>query len=394
MWTLFKIINLWWLLTSTFAWPMLALPLMPLLVLTNAGMLISMSFLPIRFKIDAKSGWVLLAILGVTLWSMWLDGWSAGLMTAMQYLPALYLMQLPYEYLKDLLKFTTKWYAILLIPALLLYWLLLFTTLPSAGTFTHSDYPPYTNYIFYIKTTENRGLFERFNAFFLEPGHQAILDTFLIVANRFNFKKCPWLFVLVLGVIFSFSLAGYLLSAIGFILLKVNSLMKFLAVAASITAISVGAYLWSGGDNALNELIISRMERDESGGIKGNNRFFNNTDYEYDKAIGTKYFWIGVKTKANMALIGGAGYKIYILYYGMIGTILAFLLYLSLIPSRPDYRYTISFFILIVLCFLQRAYPFWYSWLFPFVAGIYIAKDEKDRETTTGTVLNQKYIAQ
>ena len=93
-----------------------------------------------------------------------------------------------------------------------------------------------------------------------------------------------------------------------------------------------------------------------------------------------------------MDLISGAGYKIYILYYGMVGLILVFLFYLSVIPSHPDKRYTISFFILISLCFMQRDYPFWYSWLFPYVVGIYIAKYERMRQIEAETESTQEYI--
>lgn len=389
MWTIFKIVNIWWLLTSTYAWPMLSVPLLLLLIVANAGFIISLSFQPIKFSFDSKTGWILLAIAGLTIWSTWLDGWSNGLMTALQALPVLYLIQLPYEYLKDLLKFTTKWYAILLIPGLLLYWITLFISLPSFGTFEHEGYLPYNNYIFYIQSTFDIFRMARFNGFFLEPGHLAIVSTFLMMANHFDFKKCPWLIVMGISILFSLSLAGYLLALIGFLMIKVNSIGRGLITLGAVGAVVAGALMWDGGDNTLNEMIISRLEYDESDGIKGNNRFFNNTDYEFDRAVGTKYFWTSVKGHSNMKLISGAGYKIYILYFGMIGTILVLLFYLSLIPSHPDYRYTISFFILISLCFMQRAYPFWYSWLFPYVVSIYIARDDKARRIET----KQEYIS-
>ncbi len=381
MWTIFKIVNLWWLLTSTFAWPMLGLPMLLLLIVANFGMVISLSFQPIKITIDTKTGLVIIAILGLTLWHTWLDGLATGIMIALQYMPVLYLMQLPYEYLKDLLKFTTKWYAILLIPGLILYWITLSIPLPSFGTFEHDDYPPYDNYLFYIKSTYNDLRMARYNSFFLEPGHQAIVSSFLLMANRFEFKKCRWLIVNVVAIIFSLSLAGYLLTLIGYLLLKINSIGKGLLTLGIAGAIVGGALLWDGGDNTLNEMIIARMEYDKTKGIEGNNRFFNNTDYAFDRAVGTRYFWTSVKGHANMSLIGGAGYKIYILHYGMVSAIFVLLLYLGVIPPRPNVRYTISFLILIILCFMQRAYPYWYSWLFPYVVGIYLAKEDKQAAT-------------
>ena len=380
MWIIFKAANLFLVLASTYLWMTSLLPRPVIFLGVNVIMLITLGMLPFKVELGMKNGLVLLATVGLTLWSTFTDGWSTGLLTFMMYLPAQYLLVLPYEYKKDLLAFVTKWYAIPLAISLCIYWMLFFIDLPSFGRFVHPIYKPFTNYIFFIKTTFDYGIFERFNAFFLEPGHQALLSTFMLMANKFDFKKQPLLLVLVVAILFSFSLAGYLLMTIGFLMLKVNTLPKFLGAAGALTGVVVGAMVVSGGDNALNELIISRLEYDESSGIKGNNRFFNDTDYVYDKAVDTRYFWLGVKGKANMELISGAGYKIYILNYGMVGTLLAFAFYLSVIPSRPARRYTISFLLLIIICFMQRAYPFWYSWIFPYVVGIYVAKGEQEEK--------------
>lgn len=378
MWILFKIVSFFWLLASTYMWPTSLLSPGPLMLLVNALMILCLSMLPVKIRIDGRLGLVIAAIVGLVLWSMWIDGPVMGFVTLLQYMPVLYLIQLPYEYLKDLLGFSTKWLAILLIPGLLLYWVMLVIDLPSFGQFVHPIYKPYDNYIFYIKTTFDYGLFERFNAFFLEPGHLAMLCSFMMLANKFRFMECKWLFVLALCVVFSFSLAGYLLSLIGFILVKINSVPKAVCVIAVVAALVVGAQQIAGGDNALNELIVSRLEYDESKGITGNNRFYNNTDFEYEKAIKKGDLMQGVADKANMELVGGAGFKIYILKYGLIGVALALLFYLSLIPANADYRYTISYLIVLALCFMQRSYPYWYSWMFPYITGIYIAKYEKE----------------
>ncbi len=380
MWNLFKLTNLFWLLSSTYIWITSTFNQGPILIVVNLLMVVCLGMMPIKFKFDALLGRVMAAIILIGLWFLWIDGPVMGLITILMYLPVIWLLQLPFEYKEELLRFTTKWYAILLIPALLTYWLALFISLPSLGQFVHPNYVPYTNYGFYIKTTWDTGFLVRFNAFFLEPGHQALLSTFILIANRYRFKTCPWLWVLVVSIIFSFSLAGYLLATTGYILLKVNTVIKAMIVGV-IGAMVVGfAINWSGGENAMNDLIIKRLEQDESKGIKGNNRVDQNTDHTFAKAVKNHDLWMGVKEKTNMKLIAGAGYKIYIINYGLIGAFLALILYLSIIPSRPDYRYTIAFLIVLILCFMQRAYPAWYSWLFPYVTGIYIAKGEKDRK--------------
>lgn len=377
MWLVFKLTNLFWLLASTYFWVTALLPIGPLLVVVNAAMLISLGMLKFDINLNRQVGMTAAFILAISMWFMYVDGIMMGATTLLMYLPALYLIILPDEYKADLLKFSTKWYAILLIPALLEYWATLIIDIPSIGMFNHPNYVPYTNYGFFIKTTWDTGMLVRFNAFFLEPGHQALLSTFILMANQFRMFECKWLWILVISVFFSFSLAGYLLAAFGYVLLKIRSVVHIVIGALLMIILVIAAQNFSGGENALNDLIISRLERDESSGIKGNNRFAGNTDFEFDRALKSGDVWVGIKDKTNMDLIAGAGYKIFIIGYGLIGTILALGIYLSCIPSHPNYRFVLSFLIVLILCFLQRAYPAWYSWLFPYITGIYIASSEK-----------------
>lgn len=364
---------------STYWWLTSTLNQGPLIIAINVIMIVCMGMLPIKIQLDAQTGRVMALIILISLWTTWIDGAIMGLITFMMYLPALYLLQLPYEYKKELLEFSTKWYAILLIPALLIYWMTFVTGVPSIGTFVQPGYKPFDNHVFYLETTREFETLRRFNAFFIEPGHQALLSTFLIIANRYRFRECRWLWVLLIAVLFSFSLAGYLLLGLGYLLLNVNTLLKA-AVVGTIGAVLFGlASSWAGGDNAVNELILKRLEQDDSKGIKGNNRFNESTDFTFARAARNGELWMGIKDKVNLEIIEGAGFKIYVINYGIIGVILAFLLYLSLVPSDPDYRYTIAYIIILCLCFIQRSYPTWYSWLFPYIIGIYLAKGDKER---------------
>lgn len=374
MWTIFKLTNLFCILVTAYIWFTSTLPIGPLLLILNVVMLISLTFLPIQFKFNKQMGRILFSLLLLVLWTIYNTSAAMGLVSAIMYLPVFYLLLLPRDYQADLLQFVTKWFAILLIPSLLIYWAALLIPLPSFGKFIHPTYVPFTNYLFYIKTTWDSGFIVRFNAFFLEPGHLAMPCVFLMMANRFDFKKNPWLIVLLISVIFSFSLAGYVLTFIGFSLLKVNTIGKGIAVLVFVIGFILIVQNLSGGDNSVNQLIVERLQYDESKGIKGNNRYFNNTDFEYDKALKSGDYWIGVSHKANMKLIGGAGIKIYILKFGLIGVILVTLLYLSMIPPHPNIHYTLSFLFIVALCFVQNAYPGWYSWLLPYVLGLNLAR--------------------
>lgn len=376
MWKTFKITNLICILVSSYFWMTSVIPMTPMMILLTLVMIVCLNSLPIQLKFDMRTGISFLLYVLLVLWSIFSRGLGMGLVFASLYLPVFCLVQLPREYQADLLKFVTKGIAILLIPALLLYWITLFIDLPGFGTFVHPDYPPYTNYIFFIKTTFDYGFFQRFNAFFLEPGVVSMVSLFLIIANKFDLRNNPWLWVLLTAIVFSFSLAGYLLTLTAIALFKVNTLTKGLAFITVLLVMVIAIQNIGGGDNALNELILERLEYDESKGIKGNNRYSNNTDYAFDKAMDSGDYLFGVFDKQNMDLISGSGIKIYILRYGAIGMIIVLALYLSLIPPHPNWPYTLKFLFILMVCFIQNAYPEFYSWLFPYVLGLRINSRE------------------
>lgn len=365
-------------MTSTSAWPMSLYNQGPILIVIDALLMIVMSNLPIKINLNRRLAFLLIAIVALVVWSNFVNGPVYGVITFLQFLTVLILIQLPYEYLKDLLYFTIKWFAILLIPSLLIYWALFFVNLPSFGTFVHPVYVPFDNYIFYIRTTWDNGIFTRFNAFLLEPGHLALLCTFLTLAARYNFKQNKWLYILGISTLFSFSLAGYLLYSIGYLLLKINSVTKAAITGLALAVLVIAAIQLGGGENAINKLILERLERDEHSGIKGNNRFTDSTDFIYEQAVEKGNAWTGVKNSTNMKNVQGAGYKIFVIQNGFIGIILAFIFYILVIPSDPDYRYTICYLIVLSLCFIQRSAPETYHWLYPYVTGIYLAKYRKE----------------
>lgn len=389
MWNLFKIINFIWLLTSTNAWFCSTLPFTAMLFLANAAMMICMSFLPFQIKIDRVVGRAMLAILGIVVWTSIVEGFVMGLIMLMSYLPAVMLTILPIDYQKDLLRFITKWLALMVGIGFIEYLFALVADPPSIGMFVHPNYQPFINYGFYIKNTYDFGTFQRFNAFFLEPGHLAMLSSFLIIANAFKFKKNPYCIILLVAVIFSFSLAGYLLLFTGWGLFWIKTMKRAIFTGIALTAAITFVVSWNMGDNAVNELIISRLEYDEEKGIKGNNRFTNETDFVYQKGQKKGWNWVGMKEHANLELIDGAGFKIFVLKNGWIGVIFALLFYLSVIPPACNIRYTSIFVAVIVLCFTQRAYPYTYTWLFPYILGIYTSRnlpglDDMEDEEDTG----------
>lgn len=301
------------------------------------------------------------------------------------YIQALYLYILPRKRKIDLLHFITKIYSIILGISIIVYLSTYVINIPSIGSFKAGDldfYPLYDNYVFFVKTRLYNNFTYRFNGPFLEPGHQAMISGLLLFANKFDFKNNKLLWIPLIGILISFSLAGYVILVLSYILLFVKSIVK---VVASLIIFLVFNYIvtdvWNGGDNPVNVLIFERLEYDEEKGISGNNRTGKVTDDYFEQNIKDGKFLLGTRdAKGDDKRIIGAGYKVYLLQNGLIALLLVVLLYRLLINPKCNKRYGFAFFILICCIFMQRAYPTWYSWLLPYTlgCGIYLKNVKYD----------------
>ena len=65
--------------------------------------------------------------------------------------------------------------------------------------------------------------------------------------------------------------------------------------------------------------------------------------------------------------IGGAGYKMYLLENGLLGTILALIGYLLILKKAVDKRFVRFFLLLYIVAFLQRSWPTTHIWLYIFI---------------------------
>lgn len=374
IWNVFKFTNLIWLLLSSYMWIAFFLPPRTPILVVNAIMIMCIPLLGFKITNNHKvmASGIILILIAIYFASIY-HLLSYGVVMLLTYLPALILVLLPRGYKINLLEYITKWYAILLMGSMVIYLITLISQLPPPfGVFIAPNdfYEPFYNYGLYLKYTSRYYDITRFNAFFLEPGHQAIVSFFILMANKLDIKKNIYTITLLVAILLSVSLAGYILLAIGLVCLKFSNIKKLLQVAAMLGVIFIGVQIWNGGDNVINEKIISRLSYDENKGISGNNRFFESTDYLFDVMIRDGYLLTGMREKANEDEIGGAGYKIFILQNGLIAAVLVFAFYYSLIPPNANRQYALSFLFIIFLCFLQRAYPGWYSWLLPFTLGV------------------------
>lgn len=317
-----------------------------------------------------------LLIIVLTIWSYLTVTPSYGFLTFFTYLPAIALFNLSRREKQNTLQFVTKWFSIWMALSLGIYLLTRVINITAPlGTFIIQDndfYPPFRNYLFFIENTHFlNSLLYRFNGPFLEPGHLATVCSLLLLANKFNFKENKCLWIILSCVLLSFSLAGYVLTSLGYVLIKLKNWKYVISIAflTSILYLFVTVF-WNGGDNPVNTTVVERLEFDPKKGIVGNNRTTERTDAYFKRLNENGQLWTGIGSIEKNNKIVGAGYKIYLIRYGIISTIFIFLFYYKLIPKYANKRYAYIFLFILIASFMQRAYPHWYSWILSFTLGV------------------------
>lgn len=279
------------------------------------------------------------------------------------------------------LEFIFKWYAILLVPSIILYLISLFYEPPSLGTLEQGNkilgYHPYKNYLLYALPTSSNYRF-RFNGPFLEPGHLGMMSAFLLLASGFRLNN--WRTWVIGGaVLLSFSLAGYVLIFIAYIFsrfyqgkISFQWVVFFLAL---IFFVYLFVTFYNGGDNYVNEKIFARLETDEEKGFVGNNRAFGQIPLYYEMMWSntkTMLFGYDRSTMQWLAEHGsrGTGFVMSMVSHGIIGTAVSVLFYFVYCFFCKKRKFAVLALAFVCLMFWQRSYPFWFSWIVCFVYGI------------------------
>jgi hypothetical protein len=247
------------------------------------------------------------------------------------------------------------------------------------------------NYYFFVKSAKAQSIeiLPRFCSFFLEPGHLASTCCFFIFINKFNIRQW-YVLLMILAVILSFSLAGYVLliiSLISYLQLYGKHFKRNLIVCLSIL---IGIWMFfqsfNDGNNVVNERIISRLIF-EDGEMVGNNRFSMLFEKKFQKLIKTEDVYFGAQRHLSKIdykynwMDGSAGWKRCIAMYGIIGTFLILIFYLSYLLSIWSYS-GFLFFIIFFIANCIRDYPLREYWLYTYLLAIPILQRQyKDFKT-------------
>lgn len=283
----------------------------------------------------------------------------------------------------DLFHWLSKWLAILL--ALSTFWWILYlcgVNLPHTEQHLPWDRNSYgyryLNYgLFILIQDMNPWVLPepvpRFCSFFLEPGHVGTIMVFLLYANGFTMRR--WVNVVYwIVIILTFSAAAYTLLVTGLVLYgifrydgSVRGVMGRIRVIFS-ALLMVGIFLlmtlnFNGGDNVINDIIIGKLTRD-TGAING--RFSNEVNRLFDDMLQDGRLWFGL---GAVELKYSAGYKVYMIMNGIVGTMLTLLAYFKILQTHFS-RLGLGMLLLVVMSWLQRAYPFWDAFIDTYILGV------------------------
>lgn len=278
--------------------------------------------------------------------------------------------------------------AVVLIPGILLHVVMLVVgKLPSVVIRnSQSILYEFYNYGVLLKScTEYEESGIRFQSWFLEPGYCGTLLAFLLYAARYDWKKWQNVVILI-ALFFTLSLAGIVATVVGYVLYSWScrkSIAIYIVGVLLLGIVWIVGRTYNSGDNVLNQMVLERFLPDEDTGDSRNRRNSEAADllFAHMFTTGEWLHGVGAQQVDNQNgesltsevvdytnQIRGAGYKMYMIYHGVLSVIVAFLIYLFLGPAQVGWsnRYIWGFVILIVLIFIPTSYPLSHSWLVPF----------------------------
>jgi len=245
-------------------------------------------------------------------------------------------------------------------------------------------YPPFRNYRLFILLDYGglRGLSQRFQSVFPEPGDVGNVSALLLYINRYELKRKSVLIIFI-SVLLSLSLAGFILMFFGYIIQMIVRSKKIYKTLLKITVItmllvSIGfIYYTMNPESLFSRLILSRLEIDDEGGIVGNNRVTEHFDRFYETHFLTStenMLWgINLTDGERWVLFGRGGvnsYRVFLLNNGIVALMLLFFMFFSIVAITPS-RLGFGLLVLYSVAFLQRTQtPFWEMTLFLFVGAV------------------------
>ena len=231
MWQVYKILNLFYLLLSSSAWFSYVLPGRYIPLLVSILIIVLFAFGNFKVKITPRGLLLAVAIILYGVYTSLVSKVNDGIFLIFTYFPIIFVFILNKDQQKSLLRFVSKWVCIVFAVSIGWFFLSKIVALPHTTFVMPEDdfYQAFDNYFLFISSagyeSDAAGVL-RFSSIFLEPGHFSMVSTLLLFANRYELKKYPLLWVPLFGILISYSLTGYVILLLSFILLKIRNTLK------------------------------------------------------------------------------------------------------------------------------------------------------------------------
>lgn len=195
----------------------------------------------------------------------------------------------------------------------------------------------------------------RFYSMFDEPGVLGTLSAFVLYGNQYNFENKRNV-VILLGAFFSFSLAFYVMTLIGYMFLAARNIRKFIVSIFLVCSVILMAILFLQDNLAFQYSIIDRFSNSALENI--DRRTGYRTAQFYNEFVETPSALLGIGANGMKirGLDDGQSYKLFILEYGWISIICLLLMY-SILAGKFT-RSVVMCFLLFIMSFLQRPFAF------------------------------------
>ncbi len=238
-------------------------------------------------------------------------------------------------------------------------------------------YMYYNFRLFMIGTGLVDSFFPRFSSVFLEPGQLGMFTSLLLAANKFRLAN-KYNLLLFIITLCTFSFAAYIIMFLGYLfqLFTEKHKYRFVVLISFLVTVNISwfvAITYENGDNIVNEMIFSRLELSgDDKLIEGNNRFSEDFSMYFSHFMQSSNKWLGIGSDAYGQMYwrgGNAGYKVYIVQYGLLGVFLILSLYFSFLRNRFS-QWGCGLVVLFLISYLQRGYPLWICFLTVVILGI------------------------
>lgn len=297
---------------------------------------------------------------------------------------ALVLINLKDAWKIELFETISRWFGILMGLSMILWLLHFFMPLPHTTAVVEMNNVPINSYNYFLFretmfSDYSSDIMQRYQGMFLEPGHLGTIVAVFLINNCFDFKKKEnWVFLI--ACILSLSASSYLLVALGFVFYRfsANGNKKFVISSLILIVLIIFFANYNGGDNLVNNLIFGKLTR-EDGAVQSrvslgllamfDSMWQSGRDLIFGKG------WEVVDMENS-----GAGIILFFVVNGIFGTALLILAYYSIYCCCKS-RYGFFVFLIYLVSFLQRTYPYWDAFSLPFILGLpFILRDQQRHE--------------